>query len=446
MDRQAVHVVCAGLIVVVLMYIEAAGRETANWPNLNVIQLADDKRSSNEWGLETDETGWIGSALKTGGEDGLFSLQESANIISLTPPPSSDASKPSKPPVLSSFPAAAFDSLAGQHRSEGAPPWCTAQQMRTRLVSPNENASLPKRRYNAGCKYIGSNYRCKMNAPLRAHLADESLRAVPYAAASGECSLYLNEGVFPFPAGSKILFWGNSHMREAIHAINCQYPEAKFTVHGSNQDQACKEDEYKLQSGQGEIIWRTVYENNATVFGVCNCGLMYDRSTAFDAISRLLGLKVSHLTHVIANAANTAGWAAGRKYKACSDEPWLQKLANMTRSEKFNWTPFPTPDLLASKLRDLGFVGKLIWTAPMWCKSTPQQNRYRWPAKSTILEDNDGEVAGYVDFSNFICPLERAHARCAVAGCDKGGAGSHQCLPGPPDDMAAHVMHLLHTL
>ena len=38
----------------------------------------------------------------------------------------------------------------------------------------------------------------------------------------GRCKFYQNDDIYPYPPGSKILYWGNSHLREMIQAINCQ--------------------------------------------------------------------------------------------------------------------------------------------------------------------------------------------------------------------------------
>jgi len=46
---------------------------------------------------------------------------------------------------------------------------------------------------------------------------------VPEAVANGSCSMLINRDRYPFPTGSRILFWGNSHLREVLHAIACQY-------------------------------------------------------------------------------------------------------------------------------------------------------------------------------------------------------------------------------
>ena len=104
--------------------------------------------------------------------------------------------------------------------------WCTPEEMQSGqgLVSMNGTAaSLPARRYNRGCKLIRSNYKCGRSPGYDAYLKADNLRQVPAAAAEGKCALYTNEGQYPFPAGSSILFWGNSHLREVITAILCQY-------------------------------------------------------------------------------------------------------------------------------------------------------------------------------------------------------------------------------
>lgn len=69
--------------------------------------------------------------------------------------------------------------------------------------------------------------------------------------------------------------------------------------------------------------------------------------------------------------------------------------------------------------------------------------RYRWPSPDGLLENNE-YVDAVVDFSAYICPDKMF--RCEVSGCSKGRSGGHQCLPGPPDDIASAVLHLIATL
>jgi hypothetical protein len=201
-----------------------------------------------------------------------------------------------------------------------------------------------------------------------------------------------------------------------------------------------------MQLDHGEVIWRSKYENNAVSFGLCNCGLMYDRENVFETLESpdLLGMKVSELTHVVANPANVAGWAIKIKFKGCKGEAWHDKLVNKSNKELFEWNPFPTPTELRAELEAHGFKGKLIWTLPFWCRNRSQANIYRRPPAPGLLES--GLVDGLLDTSEFICPEEKKWFRCQEATCSKSHMGQHQCLPGPPDDMAASLMHLLHTV
>lgn len=254
---------------------------------------------------------------------------------------------------------------------------CTPAQMQTRLV-PITSAVQPvltARRYNSGCKTIGRNYRCKSSSTYRAYLENDSRRQVPEAAANGSCALVMNDGQYPFPAGSRILFWGNSHMRQILHSIACQYPDAGAITRGSDQDSVCDVKDYKVTSGRGEIIWETMYGNNATIYGVCNCGLMYNRETALNDVAAVIGVNYSTLTHVVGNPANVAKWAVDWKFTACAQHPWYQALKKMNKTEKFFWTPFPEPELLGAELKAHGFKGRLIWSLPFWCMSNQRANR-----------------------------------------------------------------------
>ena len=141
-----------------------------------------------------------------------------------------------------------------------------------------------------------------------------------------------------------------------------------MTTRGTDQDSACSVGEYKVQEGRGEILWETIFGNNVTIYGVCNCGLMYDRSTALDNIARVIGVDYKLLTHVVANPANVAKWAVDWKYKPCNEHAWYKRLATLSNSEKFFWTPFTQPEELGVTLETRGFSGKLIWTLPFWCK------------------------------------------------------------------------------
>lgn len=254
---------------------------------------------------------------------------------------------------------------------------CTATQMQSRLVPATDSAQavLTLRRYNPGCATIGRNYRCKNNEVYRTFLANESQRQVPEAAANGSCTLVMNNTPYPFPAGSRILFWGNSHMREILHSIACQYPDAGALTRGSDQDAACSVSEYKVQPNRGEIIWETTYGNNATIYGVCNCGLMYNRETALQDVATVIGIDYSTLTHVVGNPANVAKWAVDWKFMGCTAHPWFHTLNNLSKSDKFFWTPFPQAELLAAALRVHGFAGRLIWSLPFWCVSNRRANR-----------------------------------------------------------------------
>ena len=191
-------------------------------------------------------------------------------------------------------------------------------------------------------------------------------------------------------------------------------------------------------------MWEAHYDNNSTVYGVCNCGLMYDRANALTNIKRFLNMDIKGLTHVVANPANVAKWAVTTKFAKCTHEPWHQKLANLSNRELYEWNPFPQPGLLKAALREHDFAGKLIWTLPFWCRNRSQANIYRRPAPPDILSHED--VDGFLDTSMYLCPDDRFHFRCQVGSCSKSNMGQHQCLPGPPDDMAASLVHLISTV
>ena len=329
----------------------------------------------------------------------------------------------------------------------GAPPWCTPDQMQSihGFKQMNESAvQLVSRRYNRGCAAIRHNYKCGATPEYKTYLEDETLRLVPKLAADGKCSLFGHEGKYPFPDNARILFWGNSHLRELITAIICQFPDAKPEVIGTDQDNVCNPSKYKLEKDRSEIMWRATYGNNVTVFGLCNCGLMYDPPNVFEHLKGMLQLFPSQLTHVVANPANVAGWAIKIKYKQCVDEPWHKLLVNKTNRELYEWNPFPQPTDLRHELEEHGFGGKLVWTLPFWCKNRSQANIYRRPAPSGLLEA--GVADGFLDTSEFICPEKMYHHRCQVSSCSKSAMGQHQCLPGPPDDMAAALLHIIHTV
>jgi hypothetical protein len=115
-------------------------------------------------------------------------------------------------------------------------------------------------------------------------------------------------------------------------------------------------------------LWETKFGNNATIYGVFNCGLMYDRDTALDDVSRVIGVDYKTLTHVVANPANVAKWAVDWKFKECAEHAWYKRLAAMNSSERFMWAPFARPEELGAALESRGFRGKLVWTLPFWCK------------------------------------------------------------------------------
>lgn len=333
----------------------------------------------------------------------------------------------------------------------GAPPWCTPDQMESIHGFKQMNDSsvqLPKRRYNKGCSAIRHNYKCANTPEYQAFLADDTLRLVPTFAADGKCSFFGNEGQYPFPDHSRILIWGNSHLRELITAIICQFPDAKPEVIGTDQDNVCNPAAYSLKKDHSEIMWRAKYANNVTVFGLCNCGLMYDKLRVFSHLKSMLGLDPSKLTHVIANPANVAAWAVKIKYKQCTSEPWHKEIIaetnNGTNRDLYEWNPFPTPTHLRNELATHGFAGKIVWTLPFWCKNRSQANIYRRPAPPGLLAE--GMADGFLDTSEFICPEKMYFHRCQVSSCSRSNMGQHQCLPGPPDDMAAALMHILHTV
>ena len=258
---------------------------------------------------------------------------------------------------------------------KGALRWCSAHEMQSGqgLVPMNGTATqLPPRRYNRGCTAIRSSYKCGSSPQYNAYLAADNLRQVPAAAAEGKCSMFMEQGDYPFPAGTSILFWGNSHLREVVTAIICQFPQAKVRVRGTDQDNVCKEKDYRIKDGRSEVMWEAHYDNNSTVYGVMNCGLMYDRTNAFPSISRILGMNIEGLTHVVANPANVARWAVQTKFAKCTKEPWHQKLTNLTNRDLYEWNPFPQPKMLKDALQEHGFGGKLIWTLPFWCKNRSQ--------------------------------------------------------------------------
>lgn len=349
------------------------------------------------------------------------------------------------PPVLG------FRELPGGPKKpevpEGAPTWCTPEQMESihGFKQMNESAvQLVNRRYNRGCKAIRHNYKCSMTPEYKTFLDDASLRLVPRFAAEGKCSLFGHDGKYPFPANSRILFWGNSHLRELITAIICQFPDANPEVIGSDQDNVCNPSQYKLEKDRSEIIWRATYANNVTVFGLCNCGLMYDPPNVFHNLKQMLQLHPRQLTHVVANPANVAGWAIKIKYKKCTDEPWHKVLVNRTNRELYEWNPFPQPIDLRRQLELDGFGGKIVWTLPFWCKNRSQANIYRRPAPPGLLQI--GVADGFLDTSEFICPEKMYFHRCQHNSCSKSDMGQHQCLPGPPDDMASALMHILWTV
>lgn len=328
--------------------------------------------------------------------------------------------------------------------ANGSTPHCTAQQLRSRLVPQSSTAAAgwAPRRYDPKCRTIGRNYRCRGPSYLE-FLGDVTNRQVPIDAAEGRCRLHTEAaGKFPFPAGSQVLFWGNSHMREIIHSLACQFSEAEQKTRGSSQTDACRYEDYTIEVEKDETLFATEYGNGAMAYGVCNCGLMYDRATSLPSVSRLLGMDISKLTHVVANPANVAKWATQWAYKRCDNEPFAS-LRNKSNVELFAWNPYRTPGELGKALRRHGFRGKLIWTLPFWCMNNSKANRYRFEVPATEIEENE-YVDGVVDFSAFICPDEKF--RCETAGCSKGRAGSHQCLPGPPDDIASAVLHLVATL
>eukprot|EP00040_Diaphanoeca_grandis_P043808 m.269146 g.269146 ORF g.269146 m.269146 type:complete len:429 (+) comp82501_c0_seq1:447-1733(+) len=323
--------------------------------------------------------------------------------------------------------------------------WCTPQQLRSVLV-PISNTSVsqqPLRRYDRSCGTIGKSYRCKSSAGYTAFLADPANRQLPMAAQDGRCKFFVNSGDYPYPPGSNILFWGNSHMREVIHSITCQYGSAKKSTVGTAQDSACRVEDYIIVPEQDEILFATQYDNNSTVYGACNCGLMYDRQNSLSTISQLLKMDIRRLTHVVANPANVAKWAVEWKYTKCTDELWVNQLQNLTSEELFEWHPFASPKELGEALHAEGFRGKIIWTLPFWCMSKRGANRYHYGMSANFLEDNSYADA-VIDFSEYICPNKQF--RCDTAGCGKGNAGSHQCLPGPPDDVANVLLHLLWTM
>ena len=112
--------------------------------------------------------------------------------------------------------------MGGDTGHEDLNTWCTAEEMTGPIVSPtNISKQLPRRRYGAHCPWIGKNYYCPPSA-TKNYLKDDNLRGIPKAAADGKCKLYVNMGEYPFPNKSRVLFWGNSHLREVIHALSCQ--------------------------------------------------------------------------------------------------------------------------------------------------------------------------------------------------------------------------------
>lgn len=310
--------------------------------------------------------------------------------------------------------------------------WCSPKEV---LASPDNlvrmtealaGFKLRPRRYNKACPYIRSSYKCSGSKEYSNFLANDTNRQVPIAFAKGKCKLYNGEieqkaigeqnaqetqRIFPFPSGTSVLFWGNSHLRELITAINCQY-DAPSSVYGTNQDTVCRFSDYSLKEGQSEILFRNKYSNNAKAYGACNCGLMYDRANAFQNIGKLLDIDYSKLTHVVANPANVAKWAVQLKFAKCKDEHWHQQLANLSNYEQWKWNPFPTPQSLKEALTKVGFQGKLIWTLPFWCRNKTQSNIYRWTPEKGLLENKI--VDAFLDTSQYICDGSRHDFRCQV--------------------------------
>lgn len=257
--------------------------------------------------------------------------------------------------------------------------WCSATEMLSPLVPLNSSTQhlIQLRRYTGvSCKFISSNYKCKPTPYLADFIANISLQQIPSAAAEQKCALFVNKGQYPYPAGSRLLYWGNSHIREVITAIGCQYPHATYSILGSDQRHGCGVQDYRLTPTQREILFRQEYDNNSTVFGVTNCALMYDKAAGIEAVGQLLRIDFSQLTHVIANPGNVARWAVDWEFKdRCSNHTWYQRLASKSGRDKFNWAPFREPEHLGAVLQSLGFTGKLIWTLPFWCSSNKNMNR-----------------------------------------------------------------------
>jgi len=365
-------------------------------------------------------------------------------------------------------------------------------------------AYLPSRTASGSCP---NRYTCVNNSAYHHHLThgprrvprlvrDGACRLCLERGASGKA-----QPRSPTPT-LRVLFLGNSHVRQLLISLLCMAFHEEPVLQRRTRDEcrgrsssqscvrssACSHDEAQRQL-ESEVpqglsatdmvseapLWQLRYDDGAQLFGAINT-LFH-----FSELSRLLqtlGADAASLTHVVANPGNTASWAVS-SFEHC---PLAHRLSANTSDEAlFRTLPFPSAHHLSAELRSLGFRGRLIWTLPMWCFDEPRINLYRRPeSRPESLLEHGG---AFVDLAAYTCPQEdqaacaaaehlkrtstNAHPLCAPDGgavpaapqaCSPGDAvcaaptcgrvaqgaqPRHQCIPGPPDDMAAVVLHHL---
>ena len=190
---------------------------------------------------------------------------------------------------------------------------------------------------------------------------------------------------------------------------------------------------------------------------------------------------------IVCHQADGSGKAPGSDRAVAGNFSGQDSVLNKSDQELYSTLPFPNASALNARLQAFGFKGQLIWTLPMWCFDEPRRNLYRRQEHRPDLLLEQKHAAAFVDLAAYTCPLPSAcaampnhnhsdatrpteyacpdahkptpgsqlqadserpatscvcgSATCAAPTCAHTHQAPHQCIPGPPDDMAAVVLH-----
>jgi hypothetical protein len=311
------------------------------------------------------------------------------------------------------------------------------------------------------CRFIRRSYTCDGAAYMSSGFAETSPDAIlideDYNALVQDT---LVEHTYPFPSNTTTLFLGNSHLREVVEALNCQFTDAMQSFEVYYCDTRCKmqaaslgpvghpegcgwidilrDDGWararKLRAqwvynnahwGEGAMvddIMKVTWKNGARSYQICNVPYLMSKTLA-EMLDFLQVGRIDQLDFLLLSLPNGYAWAQTFTQRLWS----CPKLAYKGRGPAealLSWIAelrHNTKNLTRLYLKNPALVSAM---GLAWKKTHALEG---WPFDATVIRDL------------------REVGICAVPTCNRSQYWQHQCIPGPPDTLARWLVEDLHA-